>query len=219
MIQWPSVYERGREVAHILTERGRPTVRYANSHGRSVNGWCIDYHIGTTRDPTEYHTGADYKDAYANHRLILGEDGGVYLFTLLTTERGKREPGGFRVTVAKRASVMPVRPETLNPSTYERMRSDDIFEALNRLASKQNFNPEPSAPSTEGSNTFSADPVTSGASTHPTTHIATPWHEATETHEEEGSEWAPLLLLALGVLIFVAMVAIVVLLTADVQYH
>lgn len=35
----------------------------------------------------------------------------------------------------------------------------------------------------------------------------------------EGSEWIPLLLLALVILVFVAIVAAVVLLTNDVQFH
>lgn len=215
MSTWQEVLERGRRVARILRNKRRSTARYENCSGPAVDGWKL-YDFSVTRDDTEYSGGSDYKDVWVNNRLILGHDGVIYMFSLVNTENGRRESGGFRVTTDRLPSVRPIRPEAQHPTPYETLQENDVMRLLNRLAGKENSSPEPEAPDTKRDEVFSKDPVKPLPVQAPvhrpaeTVHAAASHQAAKETEREASSRTflvlttiAPFAFLALLVLIFV----------------
>lgn len=222
MTSWEEVFRRGREVAGILQSRGRPTARYDN-YPTPIDGWVLCQFGGISFDP-EYNGRFGFKEVWVTDNiLILSKDGTIYQYMLTNTERGTRESNGFRVITTRNPLASPIRPQTLHPTSYQEVQSDDVMESLNRLAIKENSDPEPAAPGVSTTSTFSQDPPrpTPPVQPRPTPRTNGPaqvtWGQPKK--DEEGSEWTPILLTALGVIVFVAIVALVVFLTNDLQYH
>src|ERR1044072_6694052 len=103
MTAWNEVVRSARETARALRQKRRPTARYENSHGAPVTGWLLSS-LGTASDPIRYR-GTGYNEVWAQYCLVLGNNGMIYQASLLNTEEGRREQGGFRVTVDKKPSV------------------------------------------------------------------------------------------------------------------
>jgi hypothetical protein len=218
MATWQEAFRYGREVASLLKMRGRPTVRYANAHGTAVDGWLL-YNIGTTKDEEKWYGSVDYKEVHTETHLILGNDGVIYEFTVLRVENGRRESNGFRVVVEKTPSAHPIPPRTFQPTWYQSLDSDDIVKALERLASKENSDPEPPAPDIQRSESFSEDPVRSEP---PAGRTAQPAQRRYEPYIEKPSKerpigWGSLLLLV--PFLVLALIVLIVVLTNDVQFH
>jgi len=218
MATWQEAFQYGREVAGFLMTKGRPTVRYANAHGTPVDGWLL-YDIGTTKDEEEWHGSTDYKEVHVETRLILDNDGVIYEFTVLRVGNGRRESNGFRVVVEKTPSAHPIPLRTFQPTWYQSLNSDDIVEALERLASKENSDPEPPAPDIQRSESFNEGPVRSEPPASRTVQPAQPRYEpyVEKPSKERPIGWGSLLLLV--PFLVLALIVLVIVLTNDVQFH
>lgn len=155
MTTWNEVVKGARETARALRQKRRPAARYENSHGAPVMGWRLS-DLGTASDPIVYRN-TDYDEVWAQYYFVLGTNGMIYQASLLNTEEGRREQGGFRVTVDKKPSIHLIRPQDLHPVENRRFRYDGIVAALDALAKKPNSDAEPPALQADKSNTFSPD--------------------------------------------------------------
>ena len=218
MTTWQEVAARGKEVARILNWRGRRTGEYRNTHGNgaTIHGWRLR-NLGTTGDPTEYSGATDYKDVYVHNYLVLGNDGVIYNFMLLHVENGRREPDGFRVTIDKTPSAHAIYPQMLDPVLHERLRPGDVMHALGSLAKKKNSDPEPTAPDYEKSVTFIENTASPAPAQMPGRRYIRPVQPSTpfpiRDPQEEGSPWKTEILLGLGAFAFLAILAIIFLLS------
>lgn len=213
MPAWHEVFECGKEVARTLRAKRRPNVRYPSTP--AVRGWRLA-RLGITKDETEYYAGTDYKDVHADHYLVLGTDGVIYDFTVLSIEEGRRKQGGFKVTTDRKASAYPLGPTSVHQVEYRRFRPDEIMRMLNRLNRKTNSDPEPEAPSIKRDETFSPDPPMP-IQGQPRTPAATHGHTVPriwplEEPEEEKTPLRVTLLLTIGPFVFLALLALVLIL-------
>lgn len=212
MTTWQEVAERAREVARDLSRKGRPTVRYENAYGVPVDCWQLDS-MGCITHDIEYTGGTNYDETYDENYLLLGDDGVIYMFILLKLEKGRREPGGFRVTVDKTPMLYTLTSRMSHLKPYKRPRCSEVMRLLDRLAQKKNSDREPEAPDSKRTEVFSKDPdkpVTAVQPVEPS--YPAPGHAAWPNEpEEKRSPWITVLLI-LGPFVFLGLLALVLLL-------